>query len=533
MVKLALIILCLMASVTIAQELRAAENEATQGGNVQSAFQVQDPRTRSLWRKSSRFKSGYDWMKDEKPRISRDSDESNSSTEEPSSSDSNAGYGKQVNDRGGSEKWWNGNSWKTRGFHKSSSKTEPSTSSTDTTIPPIATVNEEQGDESIAKASVKKKSSGKNVDPIARMKGSENGSDKGSDGFKKAYNEMKKYFDGDCYPMTEKFPSFGTLTFDRAIDIQAAEEALCYSLNSQFTELCSPGFLKCIKATVLPLEQPGVGGNASNKYTFTSTTRCGQRCPENKRISVRRTNLRYLEGEGRLLDSAFSSDYIDSCQCPNGKEDAGRLPSWNEIVGTVNARLESVGQGFKLVSFTEDISQDDTCERSDIVEESVSVEAALYDCNNQVLENFCEVLMTSFNKLSAGECDPLFTTIDSCEQVGFEPDETPWGLERRRGRYTYSITARRSNRRIDADRISGRRGLQEKQVKVTRTHERFLPEEQLLDGGEVAIEQCKCITESDDPTFEPVSLEDWIVESQRELDLLCVKAEIDTIELEE
>jgi len=49
----------------------------------------------------------------------------------------------------------------------------------------------------------------------------------------------------------------------------------------------------------------------------------------------------------------------------------------------------------------------------------------------------------------------------------------------------------------------------------------------------VAIEQCKCITESDDPMFETVPIEDRIVELQRELPLRCVKAEVDTIELEE
>jgi len=324
----------------------------------------------------------------------------------------------------------------------------------------------------------------------------------------------------ECLAATEKFPSYGTVEFQGEVNIFAAQEAVLCSLNAKFTELCSPGFLKTLQVVISPLED-------NTTFTYTTTTRCGKECPVIKRISS--NAVESLDSMPAVESFNMSTDYTDFCKCSYGE---GRLPSSNEIVESFNARLE--GFNFYMTAFTENELQqeEEVCERSDIVKERVSVEATLVECDDHELdeENFCEVLMASFNKLSADNCDPFYSKMESCELVSFEAfengeDETRrlQQRKRKRGRYSHNVRTRRRNRRIGGQGISVRR---------------LLPVENQADASLFEnvngsfIEQCRCVTELEDPTFEPVTTQAWNEELLSELNALCVEAEIASIEID-
>lgn len=361
----------------------------------------------------------------------------------------------------------------------------------------------------------------------------------------------------ECLLVTEKFLSSGDLTFQGSIDIPEAEAALCYSLNSLYTELCTPGFLKCLEVKITPLDdeapldgkEPGKSRKLQlSTYRYTATTRCGRTCQRNRRISGGQT-ARHLSpkqtNNRRIVTTDFSSDYTDLCICSKGSGGAralmneeSELPTSNEIIAAFNDRLDSLDLDFDLVSFAED-EPDVSCDRSDTVEERISVDAALINCSDQELEeNFCPALIASFNKLSANVCDPLFSAMEECELVSFDPSEEPGGDSNqklrklaRRGRYAYNAKTRRRNTRIQGQTIRGR-GLvdQEKQIKSTRSTEMFPFQDRVLSDS--PIDQCTCITDSDDPRFVPVSLAAWTAQLQLELNLLCTAAEVQEIEIE-
>ena len=199
-----------------------------------------------------------------------------------------------------------------------------------------------------------------------------------------------------CLAVNENFLSSGNLTFDKEIDnILAAGDALCYSLNTLYTELCSPGFLKCLDASLTPIDedQSEEGGTLRKlanrrrgRYRYTARTRCGRTCPINKRISGGQTSRHLAEMESlRILADDFSSDYTELCICSEPSKDVSngqralvgeeRLPTPNEIVATFNARLDSMNLDIDVLTFTEEDPQEG-CDGSD---NSLCAEATMGD----------------------------------------------------------------------------------------------------------------------------------------------------------
>jgi len=360
----------------------------------------------------------------------------------------------------------------------------------------------------------------------------------------------------ECAAVTEKFQSFGTVTFDQPLgtaeDIQAAGETLCYSLNSQYAELCSAGFLKCLDATLnVPVRrrrQLGVGSERrlESTYTYTTTTRCGQACSENKRISAGQTSTRLLKEADihRMLLDDFSSDYTDLCTCPadlevgqRALEGDGRLPTAEEI----KAAFNSFQVGVTMTMFTESAPEDEECDRNDTVTQVISVEASLGGCDNtgrevNLEEDFCDVLKESFNKLSADFCDPSFAKIETCQFLGSVETEAARledGIRKLgRKRYSYNTSTQQKNVRIGGQGTSGRRALTADQVQMLGIDGKFLLGERLLDDNIVdPIDQCKCFSDSTE-LFKLVTSADWLAELRRELNGFCSEAEVTSIESE-
>jgi len=133
------------------------------------------------------------------------------------------------------------------------------------------------------------------------------------------------------------------------------------------------------------------------------------------------------------------------------------LDATNSVVEAGNTRSSDLG----LVAVSPEIVSDGTCNRDEVVEEVVVVDALLEDCDNgrrvaDLEDNFCDIIKSSFSKLSAQSCDPSYRMIDECEPIAFEGTDEEIDLpglgrkkRRKRGRYSVNVRTRgRSTRYV-------------------------------------------------------------------------------------